>query len=1541
MVTSRALRRLSGLFVLGLAASVSAQTPAPFGLDERPSNPNCVPWQRPSAGASVSFQRVYDQVFSGQAVSNLTILIQPPGDPTEWWFATRDGLIGRFSNDSSVSSWTEVLDHTSVVTVPADGGLVGLAFHPEFPADPRVFLNYSVAPTGGEVADIIISSMETTDGGATLDPSTEVILLRQSRGTYHQGGFMEFDGAGMLMGSLGDGTNQGDPQNWAQNMDDLRGTVFRIDVDTGFPYSIPTDNPYASSGGSPLPEIWAHGLRNPYRGDLDQETQQLWLGDVGWTSWEEVSLVPRGGNMGWRIFEGNNCRQGGADTNGNGIGDLCEDPTLIPPVVEYPHSDGNCAIIGGYVYRGTAIPELQGKFLFADFCTSKVSMVDYDDNGDPFEAQLLPGGTGFGNIRGFGQDLDGELYVLTSNQIHKILPAGPPPTTGPATLLSQTGCFNPLDPTEADPGLIPFDINSPLWSDGAAKERWMALPDGATIGLTQDGDFLFPIGTILWKQFSIEGQPVETRALVRHNDGVWAGYSWEWIGSDATLLPAGKVKVLPNGQSYQFPSRAECLRCHTDVKNFSLGPELAQLNGDEVYPQTNRISNQLATLDNIGIFTNPLSTPVEDIPAYAGIEDTHRPLVARVRGYLHSNCSHCHQGEGVTQAKMDFRASATRAEMQVCNEDPDFGNLGIPGAKILLPGNPQASIMRQRHASLDPLVRMPPLATSVVNVPAIADLDEWISSAGVCDVEVDSDGDGAPDDADNCVSVPNANQSDLDRDGIGDLCDSDQGGDTDLDGDGLTENEELALGTDPANPDTDGDGASDGDEVSAGTDPLDPFDYPAPSDPSLLVHYDFSSDGAGTIFDSSGSGNDGTCTVGTTCPVFVAGDGQPAGAFDFTGNGNYIEIPNESLFDLTNEFTLSVWVRSANPGNFYSQIIGKGDSAFALEREQLTNRISFTTFAPSPDNMISATSVFDGQWHHVAAVYNGSQKILYIDGQIDAQKAYSRTVSTNDLNVRLGYNSEYTVGQYDGLLDDVRIYNRALSTAEVQALLTPSDPPSVAIDAPSTGSRFRAGQTISFSADGSDTEDGPLPDSAFSWEVLLTQGGSTSTVLTVNGERSGSFAVPITGLAIGGPLQYEIRVTVTDSDGLTAQDSRTLDADRVTLTFATAPPGLSLYLDGVANPAPFVLDTLIGYQHSIEAPNAGAGSTLFTFTSWSDGGQQIHAISAPAVATTYTATYTVTDLDPALDQDTDGLLNGFEIQYGFDPFDPSDATLDSDGDGLTNLDEQGFGTDPTQADPDGDGLTDPEELGIGTDPNDPDTDGDTFSDGDEEAAGTDPLDPTSFPDPTEPGFLAWYRFDSDGTGSITDASGSGNDASCSPGGTCPAFVAGDGRPAGSYDFTGSGNYIELPNESAFDFTTQFSVALWVKSANPGNYYAQLIGKGDSAWAIEREQFTNRLSFTTFAPSPDNLVGNVNVFDGQWHHVAVVYDGSQKILYVDGLVDVQKPYASAVRTNDLNVRLGFNSEYTVAQYDGQLDDVRIFGRPLSQTEVQQILAEAGP
>jgi len=679
------------------------------------------------------------------------------------------------------------------VAVTYDGGLIQLIFHPDYPADRRVFVNYSTIGSYGEPYDIIVSSFEVQPNGRTIKESSETRLIIQPRGTYHQGGFMSFGNDGLLYLGFGDGTIQKDPDNNSQNLLDLRGSILRIDVDNNPPgeaYGIPADNLFAGNArcgpagaSDPCPEIFAFGLRNPFRGDIDPLTDDIWVADVGYKSREEIDKIVNGGNYGWNVYEGSQCQQ----YSGN-----CADTSLIGPVVDYSHDDGQCAVIGGYVYRGDSIAELQGRYLFADFCTSKVSAVQYDTGGNAVEEILLPGGSGIGGINTFGKDNDGELYVVTGSAIYKIVDnsaGGPPPA--PA-LLSQTGCFDAADPIVPAPGLIPYDINSRLWTDGASKRRWIALPEEATVDIDADGDFLFPPGTVLVKEFSYDNVPHETRLLVHHFDGIWAGYSYEWRedGLDADLLPAGKVKVLSSGHTWNYPSRAECLSCHTDTASFSLGPEVAQLNSEMLYPQTLRVANQLATLDGISIFTSGLPAAVANLPAYAGLDQTHHSVDYRTRSYLHSNCSGCHRPGEVTQAPMDFRFSPQTADINACNVTPAFGDLGFTGAKIISPGNPDLSVLKLRDESRNPLIQMPPLGTAIVHNEWIALLESWISDTTMCDADTDTDLDGVFNKLDNCPANGNAAQLDTDRNGIGDACEltANAGVDqflSDLDGDGV------------------------------------------------------------------------------------------------------------------------------------------------------------------------------------------------------------------------------------------------------------------------------------------------------------------------------------------------------------------------------------------------------------------------------------------------------------------------------------------------------------------------------------------------------------------------------------------------------------------------------------------------------------------------------------------------------------------------------------------------------------------------------------
>src|SRR5690606_8860840 len=278
------------------------------------------------------------------------------------------GQIGRFVNQPNVSTRQTLL--TIPVTIPHDGGLVQLIFHPDWPNDRRIFVNYTIPGTYGEANNLHISSFELNATGTAIVPGSERVLIEVPRGSYHSGGFLAFGVDGLLYIGIGDGSELY-PDNRPEDPTDLRGDILRIDVDDvppGQPYAIPPGNPFAGNplcgpvGNTlPCPEIFARGFRNPYRGAIDPETGEIWVGDVGNTDREEIDKVVLGGDYGWSVCEGSRSLPDGGP---------CNVPGLINPVIDYSHANGNCAVIGGVVYRGSQIPALRGRFLFADYCTS-------------------------------------------------------------------------------------------------------------------------------------------------------------------------------------------------------------------------------------------------------------------------------------------------------------------------------------------------------------------------------------------------------------------------------------------------------------------------------------------------------------------------------------------------------------------------------------------------------------------------------------------------------------------------------------------------------------------------------------------------------------------------------------------------------------------------------------------------------------------------------------------------------------------------------------------------------------------------------------------------------------------------------------------------------------------------------------------------------------------------------------------------------------------------------------------------------------------
>lgn len=696
-----------------LSCDGKLSVPGPFGLETRPSNTTCVAFARPTTGA-IALQRMWpNQTF------NAPIAIrQAPADKSRFFIVEQAGRIVSIGADAS-STPQEVLDFRDEVLDGGELGMLGFAFAPDFATSGKVYIYYTAAKNG-VAAETRVSEFKSSDNGATIDKATERIVLRIDQPySNHNGGNILFGPDGFLYIGMGDGGSGGDPENYGQNNNSLLGKMLRIDVsktEGAKQYAIPSDNPFASGAGG-APEIFATGLRNPWRWSFDRENGKLWAGDVGQNAYEEIDVIERGKNYGWRGKEGFHCYDDAQ----------CDNPAFVDPIAEHGRNEAS-SITGGYVYRGTAIPSLVGRYIYGDFATGNVWTFVADGQKQTPERAL----SGIGNIATWGEDNDGEIYVgLFDGTVRKVIAQTGGSSDGAIpTMLSATGCVSTTDPKQPATGMIPYSINAELWSDGAEKSRWMALPNGKTVGIGADGDFDFPNGSVLVKEFRIGGKRIETRLLVRHDDGGWAGYTYEWRDdeSDATLLADTKTKSVGGGQMWTYPSRSDCMRCHTEAAGHTLGPELGQLNSDLAYPG-GKTGNQLATLHHIGVVE--LSKPPASTVRYASIASTTDSLEARARSYLHSNCGNCHRPGGPTPTALDLRYATAFGDTQTCEVAPSAGNLGVGNATLVKPGAPASSVVALRMKAMN-TNRMPPLGSRVVHDAGVKLVEDWIAALTGC-----------------------------------------------------------------------------------------------------------------------------------------------------------------------------------------------------------------------------------------------------------------------------------------------------------------------------------------------------------------------------------------------------------------------------------------------------------------------------------------------------------------------------------------------------------------------------------------------------------------------------------------------------------------------------------------------------------------------------------------------------------------------------------------------------------------------------------------
>ena len=667
------------------------------------------------------------------------VYIEPEPGTDQLLVIELGGKIRRFKDDPEAEN-AEFLIDTGRETY-------GLTFHPNYEENGYLYV-VSNGPIGGKVTETrnyVSRFTVNRQPPYNCDPNSELILLDWLSNN-HNGGDLAFGPDGYLYIPAGDGAMDSDtnltglPGSYdrdpkGQDLSNLPGTIMRIDVDrpeAGRPYSIPSDNPFVHLEGA-RPEIWVYGIRNPWRITFDRETGHLWAGNVGQDRWEMIHLVQRGDNYGWSLYEGShpfflNRKQG---------------PTpIVKPTVEHPHSEAR-SITGGVVYYGSKFPELRGAYVYGDYATGKMWALRHDGEKLIWHREIADTTL---QIVSFGIDHNDEMLIVDLARGIYQLERKPEATEKFPTHLSETGLFISVKNHQTDPGLIPYSVNAPLWPDGAHVERFIALPGDSQIEMSAANGvgWSFPDGTALIQTFALDlevGNPTsrhrtETRMLTRQQ-GEWVGYSYIWNDeqTDATLVEAaGTDRVftiqdptVPTGsreQSWHYPSREECMECHSRAANYVLGLTTLQMNKVHNYGAVS--DNQLRTLNHIGVFKKPLSKPPEAYPKLADPYNPKEPLEARARSYLHAACANCHVHTGGGNARIVLDFTTDLDETYTVGFRPQHDTYGIPDAMLIAPGDPERSILYQRVARWGE-GQMPPQTTSQKDQQAAQLLYDWIS----------------------------------------------------------------------------------------------------------------------------------------------------------------------------------------------------------------------------------------------------------------------------------------------------------------------------------------------------------------------------------------------------------------------------------------------------------------------------------------------------------------------------------------------------------------------------------------------------------------------------------------------------------------------------------------------------------------------------------------------------------------------------------------------------------------------------------------------
>jgi uncharacterized repeat protein (TIGR03806 family) len=651
------------------------------------------------------------------------------------------GRIYSFPNDPGCKKADLAIELAKVY--PDLTALYGIIFHPDFDKNRIVYICYvrkNDTPDGSVVSRFTVSRTDPP----VIEPQSEQVLLKFYAGG-HNGGCLDFGNDGYLYISTGDAAAPAPPDIMmtGQDCSDFLSSILRIDVDhaePGKPYRVPSDNPFVNVPGV-RPEIWAFGFRNPWKMSFDRPTGDLWVGDVGWELWELVFKVKRGGNYGWSVMEGPQpvnveARRGPAP--------------ISPPIKVHPHSEA-ASVTGGYVYHGTRLPDLAGAYIYGDFQSGLVWGLRVEGDTVTWQRELAKTPL---HLVAFGETHDGELYLVDydrTHQIYRLVPnAAAKVTSNFPRRLSQTGLFASTGDQQPAPGVVPYSVNAPLWSDGATAERFLAVPGDGRIGVDKPGSWRFPAGSVLVRTIAIEQEPgrpasrrrVETQMLHLEADA-WRPYSYVWndeqteavlAGADgATRTIALKVPGGTRELNYRVHARTECVSCHNpwvERKTTVYGIQSASPLGVNT-PQLNRkcdergsSDNQLAKWHEEGLlaWTPDVAGPPKLVDPYDHSVDLDR----RARSYLQTNCAHCHQQGAGGTANIDLLYDIPLEQTKTINARPIQGTFNISGARIIAPGDPEGSVLYYRMSKLGG-GHMPRLGSNVVDERATRMFHDWIA----------------------------------------------------------------------------------------------------------------------------------------------------------------------------------------------------------------------------------------------------------------------------------------------------------------------------------------------------------------------------------------------------------------------------------------------------------------------------------------------------------------------------------------------------------------------------------------------------------------------------------------------------------------------------------------------------------------------------------------------------------------------------------------------------------------------------------------------